>query len=116
MKAQTIPNYPYAPVEATASVDTQDCPVRYPPIQTLKAFEAVARLKSFTRAAAELYLTQSAVTHQIRRFEEYLDARLFHRHSSGVELTEVGQAIYRDITVGLFIIGRSLTEARRHAA
>ncbi|RFA29276.1 hypothetical protein CAI21_09325 [Alkalilimnicola ehrlichii] len=116
MKSQTVTSHTNAPLEMTGVIDTQSCPVRYPPIQALKAFEAVARLKSFTGAARELYLTQSAVTHQIRRFEEYLDAQLFHRQPNGVELTELGRALYRDITVGLFIIGRSLSEARRQAA
>src|SRR5215472_14918378 len=48
-----------------------------PPLATLRTFEAVARQLSFTRAAEELALTQSAVSHQIHALEEHLGASLF---------------------------------------
>ena len=48
-----------------------------PPLATLRTFEAVARNLSFTRAADELALTQSAVSHQIRALEDHLGASLF---------------------------------------
>ncbi len=92
-----------------------ECPTRYPSIQTLQAFEAVARLHSFTRAAEELFLTQSAVTHQIRALEQYLNTRLFRRNPRGVELSEAGLAIYHDITGGLAMIGRCLNGVRRQS-
>src|SRR5215510_12822258 len=50
-----------------------------PPLTTLRTFEAVARQLSFTRAADELALTQSAVSHQIGALERHLGARLFSR-------------------------------------
>ncbi|MFJ4293000.1 LysR family transcriptional regulator [Cupriavidus sp. NPDC089707] len=56
----------------------------------LKAFAAVARHKSFTRAAAELGLTQSAVSRSVRELEEEIDQRLFDRTTRQVELTEAG--------------------------
>lgn len=89
------------------------CPARYPAIQTLLAFETVARLGSFTRAAESLFLSQSAVTYQIKALESYLDTRLFHRNGRGVRLTPVGEAIHADITMGLQVIGRSLNGVRR---
>ncbi|WP_064576924.1 LysR family transcriptional regulator [Cupriavidus gilardii] len=56
----------------------------------LKAFAAVARHRSFTRAAAELGLTQSAVSRSVRELEEEIDLRLFDRTTRQVELTEAG--------------------------
>lgn len=56
----------------------------------LKAFAAVARHRSFTRAAAELGLTQSAVSRSVRELEEEIDQRLFDRTTRQVELTEAG--------------------------
>ncbi|MGY8705667.1 LysR family transcriptional regulator [Bradyrhizobium sp. 18BD] len=62
-------------------------------LDLLKAFLAVAEHRSFTRAAATLNRTQSAVSVQIRRLEERLDARLFHRTRSGVALSEAGREL-----------------------
>ncbi|WP_177171670.1 LysR substrate-binding domain-containing protein [Sphingomonas palmae] len=56
----------------------------------LRAFEAAARHLSFTRAAIELNLTQSAISHQIRNLEELIGARFFHRVGNDIRLTEAG--------------------------
>ena len=61
-----------------------------PPLDTLIAFEAVVRTGSFTRAAAELSLTQSAVSKQIKLLEEHLGAPLFERRARGITLTAAG--------------------------
>ncbi|GGK53149.1 transcriptional regulator GcvA [Salinarimonas ramus] len=61
-----------------------------PPLATLRAFEAVARLGSFTAAARELCLTQTAVSHQIRTLEECLSCRVLFRTSRSVVLTSEG--------------------------
>ncbi|WP_327440048.1 LysR substrate-binding domain-containing protein [Pseudomonas donghuensis] len=61
-----------------------------PPLDTLIAFEAVVRTGSFTRAASELYLTQSAVSKQIKVLEEHLGAMLFERRARGIALTPAG--------------------------
>jgi len=58
-----------------------------PPLSALRTFEAVARLKSFSRAAHELNVTQSAISHQIRVLEEHLGLILFKRLYNGIELT-----------------------------
>src|SRR5450755_1366512 len=58
-----------------------------PSLNGLRAFEVAARHLSFTRAAAELNVTQTAVSHQIRRLEEQLGLRLFIRRNRALELT-----------------------------
>lgn len=60
----------------------------------LKAFEAVARLMSFTLAADELNVTQSAVSRQVKQLEDELDASLLIRQHRAFTLTEKGQALY----------------------
>jgi LysR family glycine cleavage system transcriptional activator len=58
-----------------------------PSLNGLRAFEAAARHLSFTRAAAELHVTQTAISHQIRRLEEQLGLRLFLRRNRALLLT-----------------------------
>lgn len=65
-----------------------------PPLDRLEAFEAAARNLSFTRAAAELSLTQSAVSRAIASLEERLGFPLFERRHRALLLTERGQALY----------------------
>jgi len=59
----------------------------------LRAFEAAARLESFTLAAKELHLTQSAISHQIRELEEYFGKLLFLRQNRRVEPTAEGRRL-----------------------
>ena len=59
----------------------------------LRSFEAAARLLSFTRAARELFVTQSAVSHQVRALEEDLGIRLFVRMTRQLRLTQAGEAL-----------------------
>lgn len=70
---------------------------RLPPLNALKAFEAAARHLSFTKAAEELYVTQAAVSHQIKILEEHLGLKLFLRRNRSLLLTEEGQGYYLDI-------------------
>lgn len=70
---------------------------RVPPLNALKAFEAAARHLSFTKAAEELYVTQAAVSHQIKILEEHLGLKLFLRKNRSLLLTEEGQGYYLDI-------------------
>ncbi len=72
-----------------------------PPLGTLRTFEAVARHLSFTRAADELALTQSAVSHQIRALEEHLGARVFERRHRGIELAPDGRTLLDGVRAGL---------------
>ena len=64
---------------------------RLPPLDPLIAFDAAARLLSFTRAAEELHLSQAAVSQQIRGLEESLGVRLFTRSHRAVQLTNEGR-------------------------
>ena len=66
---------------------------RLPPLNALKGFEASARHLSFTRAATELNVTQTAVSHQIKLLEDYLGVRLFHRKVRELELTHAGRTL-----------------------
>ena len=63
-----------------------------PSLNGLRAFEAAARHLSFTRAATELNVTQTAISHQIRRLETQLGLRLFHRRNRALALTPEAQA------------------------
>ncbi|WP_445397223.1 transcriptional regulator GcvA [Zobellella sp. An-6] len=70
---------------------------RLPPLNALKAFEAAARNLSFTRAAEELFVTQAAISHQIKGLEEYLGIKLFRRRNRSLLLTEEGQSYFLEI-------------------
>lgn len=61
--------------------------------QQLKAFLAVARHQSFSLAAEQLFLTQSAVSKRIQQLEQQLDSPLFERHNRSISLTESGQRL-----------------------
>ena len=65
---------------------------RLPPLNALRAFEASARQLSFTRAAEELFVTQAAISHQIKALEENLGIKLFMRKNRALLLTEEGKA------------------------
>jgi LysR family transcriptional regulator, glycine cleavage system transcriptional activator len=68
-----------------------------PPLNALRAFEAAARLLSFTRAAQELHVTQTAISHQMRNLEAHLGVRLFVRLPRRLMLTPEGQAYAREL-------------------
>lgn len=72
-----------------------------PPLDLFRTFEAVARHRSFTHAADELCLTQSAVSRQIKTLEEALGLRLFHRLHRAIEVTGEGQRLFDTVTLGL---------------
>jgi LysR family glycine cleavage system transcriptional activator len=65
---------------------------RLPSLNGLRAFEAAARHLSFTNAASELNVTQTAISHQIRRLEEELGMRLFVRQNRALALTPQAKA------------------------
>ncbi len=63
------------------------------PLNALRAFEASARHLSHVKAAAELFVTPAAVSHQVKRLEEHLGLQLFRRQPRGLLLTESGQLL-----------------------
>ncbi len=67
---------------------------RLPSLDLLKGFEAAARLLSFTKAAEELHLTQSAVSRQIQDLEQQLGVPLFQRRHRALALTDAGQQLF----------------------
>lgn len=68
-----------------------------PPLDLLLGFESAARHLSFTRAASELFITQSAVSRQIQALEEFVGLALFERRHKALALTEAGSAYYRSV-------------------
>lgn len=70
---------------------------RVPSLKLLMGFEAAARLGNFSRAADELHLSQSAISHQIQQLEEQLGQPLFRRVGRGVELTVAGEVLQRSV-------------------
>ncbi|KAE9526406.1 transcriptional regulator GcvA [Testudinibacter aquarius] len=72
---------------------------RLPPLNALKVFESAARHLSFTKAADELFVTQAAVSHQIKLLEEFLGTALFIRKNRALALTEQGSAYFYDINI-----------------
>ena len=79
---------------------------RIPPPNWLRAFEVAARHLSFTQAAQELHVTQSAISQQVRLLENHLQEQLFQRHRRGLDLTDAGNAY-------LQVIHKSFEEIRR---
>ncbi|MBX2869348.1 MAG: transcriptional regulator GcvA [Acidiferrobacterales bacterium] len=67
--------------------------IRFPPIAALRALEAAARHLSFTRAAEELHVTQSAISHQIKHAEQLWEVKLFEKRGRRLVLTEEGHAL-----------------------
>jgi LysR family transcriptional regulator, glycine cleavage system transcriptional activator len=79
----------------------------------LRAFEAVARRLSFSEAANELFVTQSAISRQIKGLEEELGAALFVRGTRHVEITQSGQLLLRSVEAGLQKIDASVRQIRQ---
>ena len=76
-------------------------PRRLPNLNQLRAFEATARLLSFKDAAAELFVTQAAISHQVKALEQDIGHQLFIRHGRDVSLTEKAKRFLGDITPAL---------------
>lgn len=86
--------------------------VSLPPLTALRAFEAVARLGSFNAAAKALFVTQSAVSHQVRHLETWLDQPLFDRSGARPRLLARGEALARDLTLAFGGIEAACARAR----
>jgi LysR family transcriptional regulator of beta-lactamase len=91
-------------------------PGAMPPLDWLRSFEAAARLSNFTNAAAELGLTQAAISQHVRLLESRLGRRLFNRLARGVELTPDGAAYLPHIQSAFTTIADSTAELFEPAA
>jgi len=89
-------------------------PPGLPPLPAIRAFEAAARLGGFARAAAELNVSTSAVSHQIRSLEDRLGARLLDRRTGpgGVTVTPAGQRLLRATTEALAMLQDACSDIR----
>jgi LysR family glycine cleavage system transcriptional activator len=85
-----------------------------PPLSALRAFEAAARLKSFSKAADELNVTPAAISHQIHALEADLGVRLFHRRSRTVELTASARLLQPGLSEAFAGIQASVRRLRAH--
>ena len=83
---------------------------KLPPLSAIVAFDAVVRLGTFTRAATELHLTQSAVSKQIKRLESSLGTPLFERKGNEISLTVSGSVLYRAVTQSLQCIKEAVQQ------
>ncbi len=83
---------------------------RLPPLAAIRVFEAAARHENFTLAAAELGMTQAAVSYQVRLLEERLGMPLFHRSKRRVTLTDAGRRVAAPVSAALDGIAEAFSE------
>ena len=93
---------------------------RFPSLAAIRAFEAAARLGSFSRAASELGTTAASVSYHVRRLEREIGVTLFARHAHRVELTEPGKIVAEE-TIAAFAglrasFGRAVDQDERRLA
>lgn len=85
-----------------------------PSIQSLLCFESAAKHSSYTHAAQEMFMTQSAVSRQIQQLEEFLKISLFKRTRHGVELTIAGTQYFNQIKPFLLGLEQSTLDIQAH--
>ena len=88
--------------------------MKLPPLKALPVFEAVARLNSFSLAADELAVSQSAVSHQIKQLETYLGEQLFWRSGRTLSLTDEGRQYLDAVSSALLQIERASEQILGH--
>jgi len=86
--------------------------MQFPPFKGVLAFDAAARLGSVSKAAEELNLTVSAVSHQLANLEGFVGRKLFDRSPRGLGLTIYGERFQRDITGALALIATAAQNVR----
>ena len=86
---------------------------KLPPLNALKAFEAAARLSSFSRAAGELNVTHAAISRHVRALEAEFRTPLFERTGRGVELTEAGRSLAQGLTKSFDLIAAASSQFTR---
>jgi len=88
-------------------------PSSLPPLAALRAFEAAARLESFSRAGDEIHVTHGAVSHQVRALEDFVGAPLFVRQGRGVVPTADGRALASAVRAALGQVADAAQAIRR---
>ncbi len=83
------------------------------PVGALRAFESAARLQSFKRAAAELHVTPTAVSHQMKALEQRLGLTLFERRARAVSLTAAGEKLFHAVHSAWLDISQALLTGLR---
>lgn len=83
-----------------------------PPLDLVRGFEAAARRASFTLAAEELFITQSAVSRQVKALEDHLGVALFERRHRAIELTPAGRTLYRAAREALPLLAEAMARLR----
>ncbi len=86
---------------------------RLPPLKAIHYFACAARLLSFSKAAEELNVTHSAVSHQVKALEEWLGVKLFRRANRQVILTEAGQAYLKPVQEAFERLGDASRQLKR---
>ena len=86
--------------------------MKLPPLRAVHCFESVARNSSFSLAAEELNVTQSAVSHQIRLLEDYLGESLFIRQGRKLSLSDTGTRYLEDISPAISSIAMASQKVR----
>ncbi len=84
-----------------------------PPLNSLRAFEAVGRHLSFSKAASELNVTPGAISQQVRGLEDFLDIKLFKRRNRSIVLTDSGQVFLPLLSDGFSRIAEAVDSVRR---
>ena len=87
-------------------------PARLPPLNSLRAFEAAARHRSFKNAARELHVTAGAVSHQVKGLEDHLGKPLFRRLTRALELTPEAHAMLPLVQEGLASLSNAVDKVR----
>jgi LysR family transcriptional regulator, glycine cleavage system transcriptional activator len=75
--------------------------MKLPPLTALKAFEVAARHLSFSKAGDELFVTHAAVSHQMRKLEDWFGTKLFSRRGRGIQLTQSGKMLFKYLSPSL---------------
>ncbi|MFA0086743.1 LysR family transcriptional regulator [Vibrio sp. E150_011] len=86
--------------------------MKLPPLRSVHYFESVARNLSFSKAADELNVTQSAISHQIRLLEDYLGEPLFLRQGRKLSLTETGEQYLEEVNPAIASIAKASQRIR----
>jgi len=109
-RARGITDNERGPERDANTGDMRRLRAKLPSANALVVFEAAGRHLSFTRAAAEMRITQAAVSRQIRALEERLGTRLFDRSHRALRLTAQGRRLHQAVTLGLEHIARAFEE------